>query len=93
MTCTPRYKSYLGMGAESRKEKGQNLLLFQHRYVWERAIKMTGADFFHSHTPLWHNPLLGELLSLPGATRWAAKGIVFLFQIITLFGVRNFQTL
>lgn len=54
---------------------------------------MTGVDFFHSHTPLWHNPLLGELRSLPGAARWAAKGIVFLFQVVTLFGVRHFQTL
>lgn len=55
--------------------------------------RLTGAEFVHSDTPLWHNPQLRELLSIPGTSIWASKGILYLHQVITPLGVRSFQTL
>lgn len=80
-------------GTARRGTGGQGSLLHQHKRIWEIALKLIGADFFHSHTPLWLNPQLKELSSLPGAARLAAKGIVFLHQVITPSGVRDFQSL
>lgn len=71
----------------------QNPLLHQHKSIWESALKLIGADFFHTHTPLWHNPQLPELMRMWGATTWATKGIVYLFQVISPLGIRSFQSL
>lgn len=75
-------------GADSR-----NRLLSHHRRVWEIALKITNADFFHSHTSLWHNPQLRELTLIPDVDIWASKGILYLHQVITTLRVRNFQSL
>lgn len=68
-------------------------MLHQHKRIWEIALNLTGADFYHSHTPLWHNRQLQELLHIPAATLWATKGITYLFQVLTPLGVRHFQAL
>lgn len=36
---------------------------------------------------------MNELISLPNAIAWVAKGIMFLFQVITPLGVKSFQSL
>lgn len=81
-------------GKEGRRGADSRILLISHhKRIWEIALKMTGDDFFHSHTPLWHNPQLRELLSIPGVEIWPSKGILYLHQVITPLGVRNFQSL
>lgn len=52
-----------------------------------------GTPQIHSHTPLWFNTHLPELLSIPDPAVWIRHGILYLHQVMSTTGLKIFQTL
>lgn len=47
----------------------------------------------HSHTPLWDNPHMLKLVSIPDHGIWGNKGVIYLSQVVANGTVKSFQTL
>lgn len=66
-------------------------MLSHHQRIWDIALKQNRSHI-HSHTPLWFNDL-PELSTVPDPQLWAAYGILYLSQVLTETGPKNFQSL
>lgn len=53
-------------------------LLYHHCKVWDLARRRLKASSINTHTPLWHNPCLAELLSVPYHDLWIARRVVYI---------------
>lgn len=68
-------------------------MLSQHRRVWRMGLQKLRTPQVHSHTPLWFNTHLPELLSIPDPAAWIRHGILYIHQIMTTTGLKTFQAL
>lgn len=57
-------------------------MLFHHRKIWQQPLRLSRAPDPHSHTPLWNNPQLSEMASIPDNALWTDKGIIYLTQVM-----------
>lgn len=64
-------------------------MLFHQCKIWQLAMTITKAPIFHTHTPLWDNPHLRELLTVPGHKLWIAQGVRFLSQVVANVSVKK----
>lgn len=53
----------------------------------------TAAPSLHAHTPIWHNPQLPEMMTVPDHNIWVAHRIIYLSQVISGSVIRSFQAL
>lgn len=56
-------------------------------------MRLGQAPSPHSHTPLWDNPTLPELATIPDHDLWVTKGVIYLSQVVANGSVKAFQTL
>lgn len=56
-------------------------LLYHHSKVWEVVRHRLRTPSMHSHTPLWDNPCLTELLQIPDHSLWITRGVVYLSDV------------
>lgn len=56
-------------------------LLYHHCKIWAVVRHRLQTPVMHSHTPLWDNPGLRELLLLPDHSLWIAQGVVYLLNV------------
>ncbi|PIO11944.1 hypothetical protein AB205_0020800, partial [Aquarana catesbeiana] len=82
--CEPRDSTHTSNGGP---------MLIHHCKIWRAAMRIGQAPSPHSHTPLWDNPNLPELTSLPDRSLWVSKGIIYLTQVVAHGMVKLFQTL
>lgn len=82
--CEPRDSTHTSNGGP---------MLIHHCKIWRAAMRIGQAPSPHSHTPLWNNPNLPELTSLPDCSLWVSKGIIYLTQVVAHGMVKLFQTL
>lgn len=68
-------------------------MLSHHSKIWQLAQTITGAPPLHAHAPLWDNPRLSELMTIPDHKIWIARGIIYLSQLIDDGALKPFQAL
>lgn len=56
-------------------------------------MKHTNAPLCHTHTPLWDNQCLPELLLLPDYKIWVALGVIYLSNVLVSGRVKSFPEL
>lgn len=68
-------------------------LLYTHCKIWAVVRLRLAMPHKHSHTPLWDNPGLKELLTLPGRSMWLARGVRTLSDVYQDNTLKSFQQL
>lgn len=56
-------------------------LLYHHCKIWEVVGRRLKVLHTHSHTPLWDNPGLCDLLTVPDQVLWLQQGVRYLSDI------------
>ena len=72
---------------------GRGSLLYQYRRIWDIAAKILGTPTHNDYTPLWHNKILPEFISIPNTNIWSEHGIYYLHHLFSNGTLKNFERL
>lgn len=86
------YTPFLSDSRDLTSIGGHEGLVYHHCKIWELALHRMKAPSTHAHTPLWGNPCLPTLLTLPDIEVWITHGVIYLSQIYSI-SVRSFKDL
>lgn len=82
-------QSVLRDPSTQRPSRHKDGMLTHHQRVWRMALRKFRAPQIHSHTPLWFNTQLPELLTIPDPAVWIKYDILHLYQIMTPAGLKT----
>lgn len=79
--------------SDQRVLRNQRGLLYAHSKIWEVVRRKLKSPSTHSHTPLWDNPGLKELFTIPDHNLWLTQGVWSLSDVYCGTTFKSFQQL